>query len=159
MRIQAWLFNIIHFEHVYCALFIFTYLDYIQKTGEAIYSAMTKSDSKAVWVMQAWLFLSNFWQEPQIKAILSSTPLGSMILLDLDSTYREQYSRTKSYFGQPFIFNDLNNFGGSIGLFGRFDNINQRPFEARHMVNSTMIGKFNFYVFIMGYSVWEEIFD
>ena len=115
-------------------------LDYIRKTGEAIYSAMTKSDPKAVWVMQAWLFLSNFWQEPQIKAILSSTPLGSMILLDLDSTYGEQYSRTRSYFGQPFIFNDLNNFGGSIGLFGRFDNINQRPFEARHMVNSTLIG-------------------
>ena len=120
----------------------FSFLDYIRKTGEAIYSAMTKSDPKAVWVMQAWLFLSDFWQEPQIRAILSSASLGSMILLDLDSTYREQYSRTKSYFGQPFIFNDLNNFGGSIGLFGRLDNINQRPFEARHMINSTLIGNY-----------------
>ena len=78
---------------------------------------MTKSDPKAVWVMQAWLFLSDFWQEPQIKAILSSTPLGSMILLDLDSTYGEQYSRTRSYFGQPFIFNDLyfKDSGSSLG--------------------------------------------
>ena len=81
--------------------------------------------------MQAWLFLSDFWKEPQIKAILSSAPIGSMILLDLDSTFQEQYTKTQSYFGQPFIFNDLNNFGGSIGLFGRFDRINNRIFQAR----------------------------
>ena len=94
---------------------------------------MESEDPNAVWIMQGWLFsYSDFWQEPQIKAILSGAPQGSMIILDLDSTYREQYSRTQGYFGlQPFIFNDLSNFGGGLGLFGRLDNINQRPFEAR----------------------------
>ena len=67
--------------------------------------------------------------------MMSSVPIGSLIILDLDSTLNEQYTRTKSYYGQPFIFNDLNNFGGSIGLFGRFDRINQRPYEARKMLN------------------------
>ena len=97
---------------------------------------MESEDSKAVWIMQGWLFLSAFWQEPQIKAILSAAPIGSMILLDLDSTYREQFTRTKSYYSmQPFIFNDLTNFGGGLGIFGRFENINQRPFQARNMPN------------------------
>ena len=96
---------------------------------------MESEDSKAVWIMQGWLFLySDFWEEPQIKAILSGAPQGSMIILDLDSTYQEQYSRTQGYYHlQPFIFNDLTNFGGGLGLFGRWDNINQRPFEARNI--------------------------
>ena len=100
--------------------------------------AMESEDSKAVWIMQGWLFLySDFWEEPQIKAILSGAPQGSMIILDLDSTYQEQYSRTQGYYGlQPFIFNDLSNFGGGLGLFGRWDNINQRPFEARNITGS-----------------------
>ena len=80
---------------------------------------MSSEDPKAVWMMQGWMFLSKFWNPPQIKALLTSVPLGSMIILDLDSTHREQYTRTQAYHGQPFIFNDLNNFGGEIGLFGR----------------------------------------
>ena len=33
--------------------------------------------------------------------------------------------RTKSYFGQPFIFNDLSNFGGKSALFGHLDKVNK----------------------------------
>ena len=105
---------------------------------------MTIQDPEAIWIMQGWMFsYGDFWQQPQIEAILSSVPSGRMIILDLDSTHNEQYTRTKSYYHlQPFIFNDLSNFGGGLGLFGRFDNINRRPFEARNMQNSTMIGKY-----------------
>ena len=104
---------------------------------------MTIQDPEAIWIMQGWMFsYGDFWQQPQIEAILSSVPSGRMIILDLDSTHNEQYTRTKSYYHlQPFIFNDLSNFGGGLGLFGRFENINRRPFEARNMQNSTMIGK------------------
>ena len=117
--------------------------EYIRETGKAIFAAIESHDSQAVWVMQGWLFhyAQDFWQEPQIRAILSSVPSGAMIVLDLDSTYNEQFTRTESYYGlQPFIFNDLNNFGGSLGLYGRFDNINELPQKARNLANSTLIG-------------------
>ena len=129
--------------YLFCIInYIFYFLDYIRETGKAIFNAMQIEDPDAVWIMQGWLFsYGDFWQESQIKAILSSVPSGRMIILDLDSTHREQYTRTESYYHlQPFIFNDLSNFGGGLGLFGRFDNINRRPFQARHMQNSTMIG-------------------
>eukprot|EP00095_Tigriopus_kingsejongensis_P010931 snap_masked-scaffold206_size259025-processed-gene-1.12 protein:Tk10931 transcript:snap_masked-scaffold206_size259025-processed-gene-1.12-mRNA-1 annotation:"PREDICTED: alpha-N-acetylglucosaminidase" len=113
---------------------------YIKNVGQAIYRGLATQDPKAVWLMQGWLFLEVFWQEPQIKALLTSVSQGSMIILDLDSTYREQYTRTHFYFGQPFIFNDLNNFGGNTGLFGRLATINSRVFEARAKANGTMIG-------------------
>ena len=102
---------------------------------------LQKTDKKAVWLIQGWLFVDNgFWNEPQMKALLTSVPLGRMLVLDLDSTNREQYSRSKSYFGQPFIFNMLHDFGGQMALFGRKNVINSRPFEARAIEGSTMVG-------------------
>ena len=56
-----------------------------------------------------------------------------MIVLDLDSTHYEHYTRLNSYFGQPFIYNDLNNFGGQIGINGRIEKIQKQIIEARTM--------------------------
>ena len=74
---------------------------------------------------------------------MTSVPLGSMLILDLYSTHSEQYTRTESYFGQPFIFNDLSNFGGNPGLFGHIEGVNKGPAHARMPIagkNSTMVG-------------------
>lgn len=114
--------------------------EYLADSGRAVYQAMEKADPDAVWVMQGWLFLESYWEPQRIEALLKSVETGHMILLDLESTFREQFTRTYSYYGQPFIFNDLTNFGGSLGLFGRLGTINNRTFTARHMKNSTMIG-------------------
>ena len=43
---------------------------------------------------------------------------------------REQYTRTKSYFGQPFIFNMIHTFGGQLAMFGRAHSINTRQIAA-----------------------------
>jgi alpha-N-acetylglucosaminidase len=112
--------------------------EYLSRMGASVYAAMAAHDPLAVWLMQGWLFLSPFWQLPQVEALLTAVPTGAMIVLDLDSTNAEQFTRTKSFFGQPFIFNDLNNYGGNVGLFGRIGNINSRVFEARNMTNSSM---------------------
>ncbi len=45
---------------------------------------------------------------------------------------REQYTRTKSYFGQPFIFNMIHTFGGQLAMFGRAHNINTRQITATY---------------------------
>lgn len=47
-----------------------------------------------------------------------------MIILDLMSELKPQFLRTKSYFGQPFIWCMLHDFGGTMELFGALDNIN-----------------------------------
>ena len=115
--------------------------EYLKSVGRAVYSGMSSSDPDAVWIMQGWLFLDDtFWKEEQIKALLQSIPIGKMLVLDLDSPNREQYTRTKSYFGQPFIFNMIHTFGGQMAMFGRRNSVNQRPFEARNMEGSSMVG-------------------
>ena len=145
-------------DHVYnCDLFNELTPDnstaaYIKESGAAVYQAMLQSDPKAVWMMQVggvgmvglehiydhhklqgWLFNSDFWTEERAQALLESVEIGSMIVLDLDSTHDEHYTRLNSYFGQPFIYNDLNNFGGQIGINGRIEKIQKQIIEARTM--------------------------
>ena len=109
--------------------------EFIRNSGKAIFEAMTNADEKAVWIMQGWLFKhsATFWQPEQVKALLTSVKKGEMIILDLASTETEMYDQFESFYGQPFIFNDLNNYGGNTGLFGRIGRINDRLFKARNM--------------------------
>lgn len=48
-----------------------------------------------------------------------------MIILDLQSEQFPQYKRFHSYFGQPFIWCMLHNFGGTLGMFGSAGVINR----------------------------------
>lgn len=89
-----------------------------------------------------------------------------MLMLDLQSEQFPQYGRLKSYYGQPFIWCMLHNFGGTLGMFGSAQIINQvrhgswffpalpdvagnvtiirpffqRTFDGRNMNGSTMVG-------------------
>lgn len=50
---------------------------------------------------------------------------GRMIILDLQSEITPQYTRLKSYFGQPYIWCMLHDFGGTISLYGALENVNK----------------------------------
>ncbi|XP_070164978.1 alpha-N-acetylglucosaminidase isoform X3 [Polyergus mexicanus] len=119
-----------------------TELIYLKNVGQEIFAAMNTIDSKAIWLMQAWLFVHdfNFWTKPRVKSFLTSVPTGRMLILDLQSEQFPQYSRLNSYYGQPFIWCMLHNFGGTLGMFGSAEIINQRTFEGRNMNGSTMVG-------------------
>nr|XP_014430362.2 alpha-N-acetylglucosaminidase [Pelodiscus sinensis] len=82
----------------------------------------------------------DFWQPAQVRALLRGVPLGRMLVLDLFAETQPVYQRTESFFGQPFIWCMLHNFGGNHGLFGTVESVNQGPFDARRFPNSTMVG-------------------
>ncbi|XP_045479200.1 alpha-N-acetylglucosaminidase [Harmonia axyridis] len=119
-----------------------TDLHYLANVSSSIYRAMTSADPKAVWLMQNWLFVHDapYWTKDRAKALLTSVPKGKMIVLDLQSEQFPQYASLDQYFGQPYIWCMLHNFGGTLGIFGNSDIINERPIEARTAANSTMIG-------------------
>ncbi|XP_076439887.1 alpha-N-acetylglucosaminidase-like isoform X2 [Babylonia areolata] len=116
--------------------------EYLASAGRAVYNAMRNADPDAVWLMQGWLFIdSGFWKGPQINALVNSVPKGRMIILDLMSEMSPIFLRSQSYYGQPFIWCMLHNFGGTMELYGALDNVNEGPTYGRHfMANSTMVG-------------------
>lgn len=115
---------------------------YLANVSKAIYDVMEAVDPGAIWLLQGWMFYNdaNFWKSPQIKAFLTAVPIGKILVLDLHSDLFPQYERTKSYYGQPFIWNMLHNFGGNLGLRGSAALIADRARETYNNPEMTMVG-------------------
>ncbi|XP_045520369.1 alpha-N-acetylglucosaminidase [Pieris brassicae] len=114
----------------------------VQQTAKAIYNTLIEQDQNAVWMIQNWMFVHNplLWPVDRVKAFLTSVPNGRMLVLDLQSEQWPQYDLYKMYYGQPFIWCMLHNFGGTLGMFGNIQSINKDVYEVRKRINSTMIG-------------------
>ncbi|CAN6300862.1 unnamed protein product [Urochloa humidicola] len=115
---------------------------YISSLGSAVYEAMARGNKNAVWLMQGWLFYSDaaFWKEPQMKALLHSVPIGKMVVLDLFADVKPIWKISSQFYGVPYIWCLLHNFGGNIEMYGILDSIATGPIDARTSYNSTMIG-------------------
>lgn len=117
-------------------------LNYLEDVNSAIFRVMNESDAKATWILQGWLFSNHqqFWTPERVKHFLDVVPNERMIVLDLHSELNPQYLRLNSYFGKPFIWCMLHNFGGTLGMHGSLDILNSRIAQARAMTGSTLIG-------------------
>ena len=106
--------------------------EFLSKLSARVYEGMRQADTAAVWVMQGWLFYSDrkFWKEPQTEALLKAVPNDKMILLDLATEIEPVWKRTSAFYGKPWIWNMLHNFGGNTNLFGRMETVAQEPSKA-----------------------------
>jgi alpha-N-acetylglucosaminidase len=113
---------------------------YLAALSRRVYEAMYKGDSLGTWVMQGWLFYSDrkFWKAPQVKALLDAVPNNHMLLLDLATEIEPVWKRTQAFYGKPWVWNMLNNFGGNVNLFGRMDGAATGPASA---LNDTARGR------------------
>ena len=88
--------------------------------GKAIYRAMSSADSNATWVIQAWFLVygAKFWQHPQAQALLGAVPDDRMLVLDLWGDRSPGWKARRGFYGKPWIWNVLYNFGGKTSLNG-----------------------------------------
>lgn len=107
--------------------------NYLGDLSKAIYNGMSDSDPKAVWVFQTWAFFyqSDFWTQPRIKAFLDGSPSDKMICLDLYAEKTPMWSRTESFYGKPWLWCNIQNFGDKVFLGGGLDQINDVLGEVR----------------------------
>jgi alpha-N-acetylglucosaminidase len=106
--------------------------DVLGKLSSRVYEGMRQADTASVWVMQGWLFYSDreFWKEKQTEALLNAVPNDKMIILDLATEIEPVWKRTKSFYGKPWIWNMLHNFGGNTNIFGRMEAVAHEPANA-----------------------------
>lgn len=117
-------------------------LNYLQNVTRQTWKSMKSADPDAIWMMQGWLFysLSDFWTEERIKAYLSGVENDQdMLIIDLFSESMPQWQRTHSYFGKPWIWCMLHDFGGNMGLYGQIENVTQDATAAR-LQSPSMVG-------------------
>ena len=93
--------------------------------GRAVYESMHAADSSAVWVMQGWFlyYQAKFWKEPQARALIGAVPDDRMIVLDLYGDRHPVWQDREAFYGKPWIWNVLYNFGGKVNFNGDLPSI------------------------------------
>lgn len=119
-------------------------LSYLRNVSRGTYESLQSFDPCAVWVLQGWLFysLSSFWTQDRIEAYIGGVLKNeSMLILDLFSESFPQWERTHYYYGKPWIWCQLRDYGGTLGLYGQIYNITNSLIEAfRESENMVGVG-------------------
>lgn len=114
-------------------------LDYLHNVTLNTFNSLQAADPDAIWLMQGWLFFSSqdFWTNERVEAYLGGVSDPSrMIVLDLYSEAQPQWNRTSSYFGKPWIWCELHDYGGNMGFEGNLEVLTAEPLAASQASSS-----------------------
>ena len=102
--------------------------EYLGRVSRQVYESLKAADKDAIWLQMAWLFFYGKanWTPERIEAYLTSFPKEQQILLDYHCEHTEVWRETESFYGVPYIWNYLGNFGGNSHLNGSFRVIDER---------------------------------
>lgn len=102
--------------------------DYLRNISLNLYRTLAEVDSKAEWLQMGWMFYFDRrqWTSPRIKAFLEGVPEGRLSMLDYHCENVELWKTTKSFYGQPYIWCYLGNFGGNTGITGNIKESGRR---------------------------------
>lgn len=117
--------------------------EFLQNMSRALLKGMTATDPKAVWVLQGWPFhyKGSFWKQPRIKAFLDAVPNQHMIMLDLFCENTPVWEKTQAFYGKPWVWCNIQNFGNTVFLGGNLDLIARESHAARVSADSgSMVG-------------------
>ena len=99
--------------------------NFLAATGRAIYQGMAETDPQALWVLQGWTFFNQaeFWTQPRIEAFLNAVPDSQMLVLDLFCDVTPVWNKTRAFYGKPWAWCALQNFGDCVHLGGALNRI------------------------------------
>lgn len=88
--------------------------------GKSVSDAILAGDPEGTWVMQGWLFYNNrnFWTNENVKSFLSKVPNDKMIIIDLANESFHGWEMIDGFYGKPWIYSIIHNYGGSSQLIG-----------------------------------------
>lgn len=113
---------------------------FLANMSKSVYQSFAEVDPQATWVMQAWFLYydnKNFWKEPQVKAFMGAVPDDKMIILDLWGEQHPAWKKKSSFYGKPWVWNVLYNFGGRTTMSGKLNDMSGNLKEA---INSPQKG-------------------
>jgi alpha-N-acetylglucosaminidase len=109
-------------------------LDYLTELSKAIYNGMSQVDPQAVWVLQSWpfRFSAKFWSQDKVQAFLDAIDDDKMIVLDLFCENTPLWNKTQAFYGKPWIWCNIQNFGNKTFMGGNLDLICNDLQEAKN---------------------------
>jgi alpha-N-acetylglucosaminidase len=103
--------------------------DELAAYGRAVFESIDAGDPGGVWVMQGWIFHNDpaFWDKASARALLSRVPDDRMIIIDLAEEMFQGWKKHDAFYGKPWIYSIIHNFGGHNNLFGDLGFIARDP--------------------------------
>ena len=117
--------------------------DYLGRVSRQVYESLEAADPDARWLEMTWLFWNErqYWEvDNRIEAYITSFPKDRHLLLDYYCERQPIWERTDSYYGVPYIWCDLGNFGGNSMLAGNLDTVNVRIERAFEKGGDNFVG-------------------
>ena len=101
--------------------------DYLARVSRQVYESLEAADPEATWLQMGWLFYNErkYWTNDRVEAYLTSFPKDKQLLLDYYCERMEVWQRTEQFFGVPYIWCYLGNFGGNTALVGQFHELDK----------------------------------
>ncbi|MBO4581811.1 MAG: alpha-N-acetylglucosaminidase [Bacteroidales bacterium] len=113
---------------------------YLANMAANIYTSLQLCDKQAKWMQMAWVFYykRKQWTPDRLYAYLSAVPQGNLLMLDYFCEKTEVWRRSlhpvtgqkdgKKYgfYGQPYIWCYLGNFGGNTLLVGNINMLERK---------------------------------
>ena len=93
--------------------------EYLQACGKNTIAIIKTVSPSGRWLLQGWTFgYDLFWSNKNIEAYLSYVQRNDILILDMFDKRNRTWMMTNSYFGKPFIWALINNFGGNTAING-----------------------------------------
>ena len=116
--------------------------DYLNKVTRHIYESLIAVDPAAEWLHMAWFLYNqrNEYTKERTRAMLTGVPQGKMTMLDYYCEYKEMWREHEGFYGQPFIWCYLGNFGGNTNVQGRVKEAGERIERALAECGEGLVG-------------------
>jgi len=114
------------------------------RRGAAAYAGLNRTDPDAVWSFQGFSFIG--WSGAQKAAALAgfiqSAPKDKFVIIDMDYGEGEWSSKfdQDGFWGTPFVWTKLHNFGGTDGLRGNLSMAALIPSAALKVPTVSLLG-------------------
>jgi len=104
------------------------------RRGVAAYTGLNRTDPEALWSFQGWAFVdwSTEAQAASLKSFVDAAPPGKFVVVDMsvDGDGEWKMWANASFWGAPFVWTALHDFGGTDGMKGDLEHANAIPFEG-----------------------------
>ena len=116
--------------------------EYLNKVSQHIYESLTAVDPEAEWLQMAWFlyYQSKDYTPERTRAMLTGVPQGKMTMLDYYCEYKEMWREHDGFYGLPFIWCYLGNFGGNTNVQGRVKEAGERIEKALQECGDNLVG-------------------
>ncbi len=109
--------------------------EYLASVSKNIYDGMHSVDSEAIWVQMGWTFYyMKLWKDDptRLQAMIQAVPENKMIILDYFAEKEEVWRNTHAWYGAPYIWCYLGNFGGNTEMAAPIKEVAQRLLKTEN---------------------------